>query len=785
VNFILDKKFTGFKADVSGGATTYGDDANYKVALTGGDSFAGGRGHFVLSGQVSQEGGVLEGDRAWNQLGWQVVNSPTYTSTNGQPQRLLLPRIGPATATPGGLIVSGPLKGVAFGQGGAPYMFNYGPLVSSSAMQGGAWQSSSLHLVGQSIEPKMSMQNVFGHITYDVTDNVEVYAQSSMYTNQNSSHAYPNEFFGGLTVQADNPFLPASVAAQAQALGLQTLLMGTSNADMGTVTIDTQRRVLRNILGADGKFDVLGKTWKWDAYFQGGISKSVEAAENSLNLAKHTQAVDAVRNPATGAIVCRSTLTNPNDGCVPYNPFGIGVNSAAALDYVLGRPNRDQTFKENVVAASVNGNPLSSWAGPISVAAGAEHRTESVSGWSTEADLAGQYFAGNYVPTFGKYSVTEEFLETVVPLASELPWAKALDLNAAVRFTDYSVSGAVTTWKAGATYRPIEDVMLRVTRSRDIRAPNLNDLFANSKVNNVVVDDANPTQAVAYEGTTKGNLNLKPEEADSTGVGIVYQPSYLHGFSASVDYWNIDLKDAINVITAQQVVDLCFEGNQSFCQAINGGQPLRDGSGAERNAITIQPFNLAEQLVRGIDFETSYRAPLSTFNSGWGGDLLLRALGTHFLKNYTNNTLTPPLDTAGENVVAGTPSWRWNASITYNNEPVSATFMARGVSAGVYGNNFIQCTAGCPASTIDNPTINDNHLAGAIYFDLSLGYTMQVGHGDDASLEMFLNIRNLANKDPVIVAGGPSGLPFDTVSTNPANYDSLGRVFTAGVRLKL
>jgi hypothetical protein len=333
--------------------------------------------------------------------------------------------------------------------------------------------------------------------------------------------------------------------------------------------------------------------------------------------------------------------------------------------------------------------------------------------------------------------------------------------------------------------------MIRGTRSRDIRAPNLNELFnAGSKVNNTVVDDSTGLP-VAYEGTTTGNLKLKPEVADSTNAGFVYQPSWVKGFSVSVDYWNIDLKDAINVLTAQNIEDLCFQGNQSECLAINGGSPLTSGAGVQRNAILIQPFNLAEQLVRGIDYETSYRTPLSRLVSSWNGDVAIRLLGTNFLKNYTNNTLTPPLDVSGVNATAtGTPKWRWNASLTYSLNPFTATLAARGVSAGKYANNLIECTSGCPvgrstADQLNYPTINDNHLPGEIFFDLSVGYTIAMGKDDNSELNLFLNIRNLTNRDPVIVAGGPSGLPFDTVTTNPGNYDSLGRVFTAGIRFKL
>ncbi|WP_116807927.1 TonB-dependent receptor plug domain-containing protein [Steroidobacter cummioxidans] len=788
VNFILDKKFTGFKSEVSGGITSYGDNASYRVAMSMGTPFADGRGHLLLSGQQQQQEGILDGDRPWNTKGWQIINNPNYTATNGQPRRLLLPQIAPQNMTPGGIITQGPLRGTAFGQGGAPYQFQYGDLISGSAMQGGAWRSTSLHEIGQSIEPKLSAQNLFARLSYQVSDNVEAYIQSNWYSNDNISHAYPNDqYFGGMMVSVNNPFMPASVAARVQALGLTgNLNMGSSLADVGGVVIDTGREVLRNVIGLNGGFTVGDVDWNWDAYYQRGESRASESAVNSLNLVRYREALDSVLDPNTGAIVCRSTLTTPNNGCVPYNPFGIGVNSAAAIDYVAGQiSHRNQTFKQDVVAASISATPFSSWAGPISIATGLEHRRESASGWSTPQDLAAEFFAGNYRPTFGKFNVTEGFFETAVPLAADLPFVRALDLNAAVRLTDYSTSGFVTTWKAGLTYSVNDDVRFRFTRSRDIRAPNINDLFNAGALQNNQVN--NPVDGLNYltEDVTTGNPNLKPEKADSTGFGVVFQPSFAPGLSASVDYWEIDLKDAINTVGRQAVVDLCFQGNQQFCQLINDGQPLRLDNSGPRNTIRITPINLAQQLVKGLDIEAGYSLPLTTLGFD-DGRVSFRLIATHFMKNYRNDTFTVPTDTAGENYGnTGSPDWRWTAVLGYDNVSFNSALTVRGVSAGVYSNTLIECTSNCPESTIARPTINENDLAGAIYLDWAMTYKMLLGASQDTQVELFFNVKNIANKDPVIAVGGPGGVPFDTVSTNANVYDSLGRVFRAGFRVKM
>ncbi len=503
VNFILDRKFTGFKAELSGGMTDYGDNQNGKFSMTGGTPFADGRGHLIVSGQFASQDGVLEGDRPWNLTGWQIVNNPNYTATNGQPQRLLLNQIAAGNATPGGIILfgrrgtsttnvsAGALQGTAFGENGTPYKFHYGALngTNFAFTQGGDWQNSSLHLVGQSIEPKITSKNAFGRVSFDVTGRHQRVPADQLVRELEPVARLSERVLRRPRGRREQR-VPARGRSRRSAQRDQLHQAGdwVRRTSIWAPSRSTPiAKLVRNVLGAEGRFNAFETNWTWNAYFQGGVSESVESAYNSLNLVKHAQAIDAVTD-ATGTIVCRSTLTNPNDGCIPYNPFGTGVNSEAAMNYVLGRPRRDQTFRQNVTAASINGNPWDSWAGPISLATGVEYRSESVRGEATAEDLAGQFFAGNYKPTFGKYNVKEMFVETLIPLAADAAWAKSLDFNAAVRETDYSTSGAVTTWKAGFTYKPINDVMFRVTRSRDIRAPNMSELFnAGSRVNNQYV----------------------------------------------------------------------------------------------------------------------------------------------------------------------------------------------------------------------------------------------------------------------------------------------------------
>jgi iron complex outermembrane recepter protein len=277
---------------------------------------------------------------------------------------------------------------------------------------------------------------------------------------------------------------------------------------------------------------------------------------------------------------------------------------------------------------------------------------------------------------------------------------------------------------------------------------------------------------------SRGNLNLTPEKADTTGLGLVLQPAFLPGFNASIDYWNISIKDAVHVAQGQDVVNYCYRGYQSYCQAITRTMV----NGQEQILINITPVNLARQTVQGFDFEAGYRLDLTRASESWRGAVSLRALATYNRKNVLNNTLNTPVNVAGQNegssADGGMPRWRWMASAAYDTGVFSAALTARGVSAGTINNTFIACASGCPASSIDHPTINMNHIDGAAYFDTSLSYTF------DRGADLFLNVQNVMNKDPAPVPR-INGTPYGYAQTNPSIYDILGRVFRAGVRFRM
>ena len=783
VNFALNRDFTGLRAEYEFGITDYGDVPNHTIRITSGFDFAGGRGKVLLAGDYFTQKGVDTYDRPWQQSGFFQIDNPAFTATNGQPERFVGSGIGTYQFTPGGIINSGPLRGTYFGQisnGQASLnRFTYGPNRGQWMIGGDYLISREGHWSSNSLAPNEERGNIFGRLSYEVSPAFTPFVQYS-YSAYSGSSFYQQTPSVGVTIQRDNAFLPTALVNQMTALNLTSISIGTSNNGFPAAGSNNTREVYRFVAGADGEFELGKGSWKYSGYYQVGIAKTNELLTNTWRNDRVALAQDAVRAPAgnaagiaPGTIVCRSTLTNPTNGCVPLNRIGIGGVTQAAIDYVFNngaQPQRFQTLRQDVASLNVSTNDLfETWAGPVSFATGGEWRRERVDGF-VDPQFNSGWLYGNYRVTAGAFTVWEVFGETVVPLA------KGLDFNGAIRRTEYSTSGGVTTWKLGATWQVIDDFKLRAVRSRDIRAPNLNELFApgTARTNTVNVPQPGGGQrADQFLEQTTGNLDLRPEVALTWGVGGVFTPSFLPGFAASIDYFDIKLSGAIGTITAQTITNLCLEQNRAdICPFITFNGPVSPTSVI--TGIRLVPFNFAQVRVKGIDAEASYR-----FNLG-GGRATLRALVSHYIDNITDNGIDVPEDIAGKNQGDGVPSWNYRLTANYEIDDWSFNLTGRGFSDGVYNNNFFECTSGCPASTPQQRTINTNRISGQWYLDASITKKLTFGR---SSFDVFLYVRNLLNSDPVLVGNGPTGNNTPAYpQTNRGLYDVLGRVYRMGVR---
>ncbi|QDZ08620.1 TonB-dependent receptor [Sphingomonas panacisoli] len=826
VNFIIDKKFEGIKLAADSGITTYGDGFNYSGSLTLGKSFAGGRGHILLNGEIARRDGIFNTDeRAWNQTGYVRIQDPNWVAgVSTTPRYLIRKQVGAANSTPGGLITGSTggtsLRGVYFGQGGSVNQYNFGALTfpatgTPSLTQGGDWRvNDSGRRIG--LDPQDDRRGVYGRLSFEVTPDIELFGEGSYNWQHIVFNAGPN-LSTGIAINTTGCGAAATAAAApitcnafaynalgpARLAGVTGVTLATTAADLPYRGVNNTRRVQRYVIGADGKFDAFGKPAHWDIYAQYGRANLREQLTNIMNTARINNATAAAFAPAgnangyaTGSIQCLinvdASTTNDDKSCVPLNRFGLNVTDPAAIAYTLGNPYRDEVTEQKVAGINFSFTPFATWAGDVSLAIGGEWREEKITGSVptqfqplVTANPAGglttanTWSVGNYLPTNGKYNVKEAYLETVIPLGI------GLEFNGAVRATDYSTSGYVTTWKLGATWQPIPDIRLRITRSRDIRAPNLNELFAAGSSNSDSVSNpfypgagpngvTYPSASISYSALALGNPNLRPEKANSWNIGGVISPRFMPGFNLSADYFRIDMTDAIDTLSAQDIINRCKDGRPEYCAAIT-----QDPNNASRILIRTQPFNFSRKLVRGIDFEGSYRLPIDGLIRA--SSFTLRGVATRYIENISDPGIpgNVVISTVGANGGQGsTPTWIFRFSATVDTPTTSLTAVARGVSSGTYVNNAIACTTGCPVTTTTSTyqTYDVNHVSGLFYLDLNL--TQKIPFGDKSEAQFFINVSNVFNRWPLLV-------PETGLAANSTYSDMLGRQFRVGFRINL
>lgn len=783
VNFILDTGFTGLKGGVNFSQTDRSDGRIASGDLAYGRKFAGGRGHLLLSGNYYKGDRIdfYDDPRDWFQPGLRLMNNPNWTATNGQPGQIVRTDAG-YNSTPGGVIASGPLMGMAFGPGGTVGSFAFGPIQQGQVQAGGTVESMPIR---GALLPDDEHWSIYGRGSYELTDKITAIFEASYAGNDtvNWSAVYNRQGSTAITINRSNPFLPVVTQQAMDQAGVTSFQMNRLFYDM----INTpgshigeagyNRRQDRVLAALEGRFLESGR---WRAYYQHGHSKVWYTRDNNIILGRFNQAIDVIANPATGGVsgvaagapICRSTLTNPTNGCVPMNLFGEGSLGAASIAWVTGaaeglRTRQDLDFNQDVWSIDGQYSPFSTWAGPVSIATGFEYRKETFSSTADSYSLQSLWNVGNYKGGANGYNVKEAFGEILVPLLKDAVVAKSLEFNGAIRRTDYSTSGKVTTWKAGLTWDINSDLRLRGTRSRDIRAPNLNDLFApSSQFVNAYLDR---TQAgspqVPNITLSGGNPNLKPEIADTWTGGGVYQPHWAPGLSLSVDWYKIDIADAITAVGAQQIIDMCYGFNRPQNPAACDSIVKAPGATNLVNAtIYTSGINAQTVAVEGVDYEVGYRTTLDRFSKTLPGAIGFRLLVSQRLKDETvlpGDVAPPTLGTVGS------LKWRGLLTTTYVAGPSRTTLTTRYLGKGRITNQPETSRTGIPEAY--------NHVDAVWYFELAENYDITVA---GRKITLFAAVENLFDRDPEPIPS--SGTSFGT----SAPYDLLGRSYRAGMRFR-
>ena len=758
VNFVLDTEYEGLKGEAQVGQTDYGDNLNYKGSLTAGGSFADGRGRMLFSGEYARSLGIL-GDYYGKDPARPWLDEVSIVGQSGSAPINIIPNGRWSGLPDTGVIWNGPLRGTAFNPDGTPRPYNFGTNLRGDVATGGdGWKmASAANLSTPNIRSAM-----FGRISYDLDDDTNIYleaihAQSTVLGHIGSVQY--DTFTGspnGLPIRRDNAFITPQLGALMDANSLTSISVRKHTQPLDQ---DIKSSMDRLMLGIDGR---INDDWTWEAYYSYGATSGELKWNYNANAEAFFYASDAVRDP-NGNIVCRIKLTDASNPCVPHNPFGRTLSegpgglSHAERMYLFPETRFFTSNSQEVVEASVSGSLFELPAGTVGMAAGVGYRHEDLDRTTDTRGLSGRlnpytraqgllsYY--NQPAVKGALELWEGFAEVQVPLLADLPLIQSLDLNVATRYTEYSTSGGVNTWKAGLVYVPFEGLRLRGTLSRDIRAANIQELFAPPSTGYANVRD--PFQGNAFYATIpvpNGNANLQPEEADTKTLGVVYRPDFLPDFFISLDWYNIEIAGQIGALAYQRTVDLCFQGQQTFCSLIT-----RNSAGL---IVTIGTplLNIAQYETSGIDLEMGYEQPLDMF--GVAGDLSLRLFATHRIKDETaTGGGARPQDSAsnqGQEVASLTA--------TYKTGALSLSAQQNYVSGGRLSQTL--------------PRFAGDRIKSQSFLDFTARY-------DFDTFELFGSVQNVWDRDP-------PRFPFtQPLTTSNGVFDQLGRRYVVGIRFDL
>lgn len=591
------------------------------------------------------------------------------------------------------------------------------------------------------------------------------------------------------------------------------------NVEGGPRRADLQHVSYRTLVGTKGEINPI---WSYDAYYQFGRTNYAQTYENEFSVTRLRRALDVVAGPG-GTPVCRSFLDGSDPNCVPYDILSGGAVSAAAVNYLSAVGFQRGNVDQHIASATVTGDlgeygVKTPWSDSgLAVALGAEWRRDSLRFNADQAfqtnDLTGQ--GSPTLPVSGTIKVKEIFGEAQLPLISGGA-VDNLTLNGGYRYSDYETSEggsySTNTYKIGVEFAPIHEIRFRAGYNRAVRAPNIQELFSTQYVGldgstdpcaditltaadvGCLAQGLSIGQTVAgnpagqYNGLLGGNPDLRPERATTRSIGVILEPQFLPRFSLTIDYFDIDVKNAIQGYGADAIVNTCTDDptNTQACNLIH------------RNPITgslwLTPDGYIEDLqhniggvkTKGVDFNSTY-----SIEAGNLGSLSFSLIGT-LLTDYTvDNGLSTPYDCLGlygatcsglsTTPSAPTPKWRHNARVTLTRP--------NGFGASLQWRYFGPVKVDFSSS---NPTLQGNfdpfsaRLTGQNWFDLTGWYTF------NEKYKVRLGINNVLDRTPPLVSSGRSNGTRNACPTGPCNgntypavYDALGRYFFAGFSIEL
>ena len=664
---------------------------------------------------------------------------------------------------------------------------------------------------------------------YEINPSVEAYSRFIYNSSTSAPQLASSGTFGlSFDVPLNNPFLTAQASnyfathnpvfvCDDPALG-NCVNVGVRwrGVDVGPRQYRYEYDTFQTLLGLRGD---LTDNWRWDVAYAYGESSLKRQQNNDIDATRVQQALFA-----TNATTC----SDPSNFCVPLNIFNpnLGSPDPDALNFIRLNLQVQSLTTQEYVTGNITGDlgdVRSPWAqSPIGLSFGAEWREETSDYQPDAASQAGVSPGfGQTLPVAGNYDVMEFFGEALVPLIENAPLANSVNLELGYRTSDYSTSGRVESYKFGGDWEPFSGMRLRGMFQRAVRAASINELFGpytpgtgdllfvpcsgvtfagNPTLYNLCVATGVPNPTVLAQPTSGqvnnfagGNPDLAPETADTITAGLVFRPESVPGLSFTLDYFDIQVSDAISIRPAFDILDGCYNPARN-----PGANPLAaDCLLITRNAIngTIEgdPIygveqrtqNIGDVHVEGVDYGFSY-----TWDLGDWGTLEASLDGTHLLATeYTpSDTSVDCLGLYGK--VCGLPS-TISASVggpVAEDRFVQRTTLSLGNWDLSYRWRYISgvdldpyTRAGLPISDLSpDPAA----LAAAQQIDAYNYIDLAAQWQATEQVRVNLSITNVTDEDAPFIVTGVGPTTFNSGNTYPSTYDVLGRVFTIGVQAK-
>lgn len=758
VNILLKRDFEGFAATVNAGITSRGDGESRGFNFTAGKNFDEGKGNVVVNFLYDDVAGVQATQRAWGVSGVNTISNPENTGPNdGIPNFIQAPNIRFNWSNQQGLVwVAGQyLSLTSDGKGIRPY--DFGALGDrggrSVGGDGGSFEQYD------NLSMPLERYGLTSNFNYQITPKINFFFEGNYIKTKTQSFWQPvaDDFvYASPWLTLDNPFMPADLRAVLTAngqTGTEVYRVYDQFGRRGSVADRTQQQFTG---GIDGK---LSGSWKYNLFAAYGENSQNTLLVNGRNQTRWLQQNDVIL--LNGAPACRSAEARAQ-GCVPYNPFGQTTGTDAAIAYSRIDEPYSASTRLKTVGASLSGDLLQLPAGPVASAIGFEWREASAETHPSALQQQGLTFYPQESPVSGSIRVKEAFAELRAPLIRDHVLINDLQIQAAGRVSDYNVNGTQYSWNLGGVYSPVEGLRFRVMRSQSVRAPNVSELFsplqesfffvsdpcdvtlrnqsatreANCTALGIPANFSAPTNGSTVHGQIGGNIHLEPETAKTWTIGATLATSRLPGLTVTVDYFDIEITDAIGAIPVQSLVDNCVDLNISPDANANCAAVTRSSTTHGITNVQATSLNIGKFTSRGVDFNLNYKFDLSRYASTLPGELTLNLAGTYLDRLRQLTDAADPLTEIRLEGTLGSPKWNAIASAVYRLDDLSVSWRARyhGSTSILSG---ISVSNPPPADQFDRPNTGTK-----VFNDLSVAYQI------NAKTDARITVQNIFDVKP-------------------------------------